>query len=314
MKLVLSRKYFTTLLLADQIKKGSIQLNTPILSLLPNREKEYSRSLQNVNVLNLATHTSGLPRITIRSVNGSLLSRVLYPWGVYRLLFGYDPYSRYDTTKLFKDLRSVQLETKPGRKFSYSNLGVTLLGYVVAHKSKMSYDSLLTKTILDTLNMNHTWTRLPQSQMQNFATGHNRLGFRTPRWTFKDDMEGAGALNSTVNDLMKFLSVNLNNDNKYLHDLLGDCQKTYFKESEHRNIGLAWIKSNSEKTDNHEIIWHNGGTGGFRSFLGFNKESKVGVVVLSNTSKEVDALSIDILKQLMKEKSNPPMDKPLSIK
>lgn len=309
-------KVFTTLLLADLIKKDSIQLNEPIINLLPKKDYSYSKSLSNITVLNLATHTSGLPRVTNRSVNGIFWARLLPPLAIHALIFGdFNPYRNYDTTKLFKDLRHINLENRVGSKFTYSNFGMTTLGYVLTNKSKLNFDNLLTKTVLDTLKMDKTFLNLPKSEYDSFADGHNKYGLKTPRWTFEDNMQSTGAINSTVNDLMKFLEVNLDgHKNSYLHNLLEDCQITRYKISDKRNIGLAWIKSNSESTNNKEIIWHNGGTGGFRSFLGFNKESKTGIVILSNSARSVDKLAFDILKMLMNDRVEKSRLKPNPLK
>jgi len=307
-------KVFTTLLLADLVKKDSIQLNELIINLLPKNDYTYSKAIKNISVLNLATHTSGFPRITSRSINGYFWSRGFLPLGLYDYIFGVmNPYRNYDTTKIFKDLRYVKLENQVGLKVSYSNFGMTTLGYILTHKSKMTFGSLLKTTILDTLKMKHTYVDLPKSAFSNFADGHNKIGIKTPRWTFREGMGGAGSINSSVNDLMKFLAVNINNNNEYLHSLLEYCQTTQFKMSEHRDIGLAWIKSNSESTNNKEIIWHNGATGGFRSFLGFNTETKTGIVILSNSANDVDKLAIDILKILMEKKVDSSLLKNVSV-
>ncbi|MDZ7898251.1 MAG: serine hydrolase domain-containing protein [Arcicella sp.] len=307
-------KVFTTLILADLVKKDSIQLNEPIINLLPKKKYSYSKSINDITILNLATHTSGLPRVTNRSINGILWSRIFPPLAISTLIFGYfNPYRNYDTTKLFRDLRHIRLDNKVGSKSSYSNFGMTTLGYILTNKSKLNYDDLLTKTVLDTLRMNKTFLDLPESEYDNIADGHNKFGMKTPKWTFKDKMQSTGAINSTVHDLMKFLEVNLEGQkNLYLHNLFDDCQTTRYKISEQRSIGLAWIKTKSENTNNQEIIWHNGGTGGFRSFLGFNKETKTGIVILSNSVKSVDKLAIDILKMLMKDEGNTLLTEPIS--
>jgi serine-type D-Ala-D-Ala carboxypeptidase/endopeptidase len=309
-------KVFTTLILADLVKKDSIQQNEPIIKLLTKKDYSYSKSISDITILNLATHTSGLPRVTNRSINGSFWSRGIFAIGLYDYIFGQmNPYRNYDTTKLFKDLRYVKLKSKVGSKVEYSNFGMTTLGYILTNKSKLNFDNLLTKTVFDTLKMDKTFLSLPKSEFDNFADGHNKYGLKTPRWTFEDNMQSAGAINSTVCDLMKFLEVNLDgHKNSYLHNLLEDCQITRYKISETTDIGLAWIKSNSESTNNQEIIWHNGGTGGFRSFLGFNKETKTGIVILSNSANDVDKLAVDILKMLMKDKVDKTPLEPISVK
>ena len=61
-------------------------------------------------------------------------------------------------------------------------------------------------------------------------------------------------------------------------------------------IALGWHVL-SGKADRNEIVWHNGGTGGYRSFIGFDLKRRVGVVVLSNTSTEagVDDIGFHLL-------------------
>ena len=54
------------------------------------------------------------------------------------------------------------------------------------------------------------------------------------------------------------------------------------------------------------MIWHNGGTGGFRSFLGFTEQGGLGVLILSNSSEDVDDLAIELLRDLAKPPPSPP--------
>ena len=58
-------------------------------------------------------------------------------------------------------------------------------------------------------------------------------------------------------------------------------------------MGLGWHITPGKK---HTIIQHSGGTGGFRSFVGFDKERQIGVVVLSNSADEVAMIGFGLLK------------------
>ena len=62
-------------------------------------------------------------------------------------------------------------------------------------------------------------------------------------------------------------------------------------------VGLGWTRLPLRGTE-HELLFHNGGTGGFRSFAGFVPASRTAVVVLSNTARSVDALGFRILERI----------------
>ena len=102
-------------------------------------------------------------------------------------------------------------------------------------------------------------------------------------------MAGAGAIRSTANDLLRYMKANMGIDQsplaaamKLAQQPLGDMNKT-------NRIGLAWMTSRTG------IVWHNGGTGGYRSFLGFTADRQRGVVILSNTAVDLDDLGFATL-------------------
>jgi hypothetical protein len=67
---------------------------------------------------------------------------------------------------------------------------------------------------------------------------------------------------------------------------------------------MNWIHLQSLKLQ-QPLIWHNGGTGGFRSFLGFTEEGQFGALILSNTSDDVDQLAIALLSDLTGKPAQP---------
>lgn len=74
------------------------------------------------------------------------------------------------------------------------------------------------------------------------------------------------------------------------------------RAKQREEIGLAW---HLDPLGPETMHWHNGGTGGFCSFLGFVKARNVGVVLLSNSANSVDDLGIDILRLLVREAQHP---------
>jgi CubicO group peptidase (beta-lactamase class C family) len=88
---------------------------------------------------------------------------------------------------------------------------------------------------------------------------------------------GAGAILSTTADLAKFVQANFKSDQQALKL---QQQRTYTVSND-RDMALGWF---IRKKDRQRIYWHSGGTGGYRSMLVLDRDSKNGVVVLSNIS------------------------------
>ncbi|MBC7475559.1 MAG: serine hydrolase, partial [Candidatus Sericytochromatia bacterium] len=116
-----------------------------------------------------------------------------------------------------------------------------------------------------------------------------------PMWDFKS-MQGAGAIKSDLNDMMKFLSANMSliEDNP-LQKAMDLSHQLQFQDTNF-GIGLGWHITKIKTGD--KVIWHNGATAGFTSFIGFIKDKKVGVVILSNSSNSVDEPAVLILEKL----------------
>jgi CubicO group peptidase (beta-lactamase class C family) len=109
-------------------------------------------------------------------------------------------------------------------------------------------------------------------------------------------LAGAGGLRSTVDDLLAFPRLQLGDGPPAL---VRAAALTRVVQTCHRGvaIGLAWTQLPLLGTD-HEVLFHNGGTGGFRSFAAFVPATYTGVVVLSNSARSVDALGFRILKRI----------------
>jgi CubicO group peptidase (beta-lactamase class C family) len=99
--------------------------------------------------------------------------------------------------------------------------------------------------------------------------------------------------------MLKYLQANMHPDGQPLEHALRESHQELFREDDRTAFGMNWIRSRSKRLP-QAMIWHNGGTGGFRSFLGFTEESGLGVLVLSNSSEDVDELAIELLRDLSK--------------
>ena len=257
-------KVFTALTLAKMAQDGMVDLNAPISRYLPQTVVSPRKNGRELTLLNLATHTSGLPRLPD---NFDAVSKEQS-----------DPYASYHASDLYQSLAQVRLATMPGKTSEYSNYGMGLLGHLLALKSGKPYEDLIKETICLPLGLTNTTISLTGEQKRRLTLGHNPKGELVPNWTF-DVMAPAGALRSNADDLLKFLAVNLHPESSPLSAALVEAQKTHLKEF-CGGVGLAW--QIDETIEQRTVHWHNGGTGGYVSYLGFDKAAGVGVVLLSN--------------------------------
>jgi len=269
-------KVFTALLLADEVERGGMKLDDPVSKYLPPTVKVPARNGRPITLLDLATHTSGLPRMpdnfTPRDAN--------------------NPYADYTVAQMYAFLADYTLPRDIGATYEYSNLGAGLLGHALARKAGADYEALVRARICRPLGMTNTQVVLPPGLKERLATGHNAAGEPAANWDIPT-LAGAGALRSTANDLLKFVAANLG---LLKSDLWPAMQLTQAPRqaagAPEMQIGLGWHILNKFGT---EIIWHNGGTGGYHAFIGFDKKKRRGVVVLANSANSIDDIGFHLL-------------------
>lgn len=271
-------KVFTTTALAKMVIDKKVSLNDDIDKYV--QAPNYNGT--KIKLINLANHTSGLPRIPT-----DLLTETTDPM---------NPYADYSRNNMYDYLKNYKLTQKPGTNYDYSNLGTGLLGDILATNQKKDYENFIQDTILKPLAMKNTTTNLSRFQIKNSATGHD-TGAPVIMWDF-ESMGAAGALKSTIKDMMIFIKANMELKNPELKEAMKLAQKSTYKGAG-SDVGLGW---NISQINKNNVIWHNGGTGGFRSFLGFIKDKNVGVVVLSNSTSDVDDIGVLTLEKLSLEK------------
>jgi CubicO group peptidase (beta-lactamase class C family) len=257
-------KVFTTLALMDIVAKGEMQLDDPIELYLPG-VKVPEKDGKKITLRHLATHYSGLPRMpdNFNPKNPS------------------NPYVDYSVENLCEFIGHCTLQSAPGDQFEYSNVGMGLLGHILCLKSGKSYEQLISDTISKKLDMRNTGVSLTPEMQKQFVNGHH-LRQVVGHWDLTEAVAGAGALRSNIKDMTRFLAANMGLLPLSITDLLKECHQQQFPAGPDTEIGLGWMISHSKDAD---VIWHNGGTGGFRTFMGFNPKTQKGVVVLSNSTE-----------------------------
>jgi D-alanyl-D-alanine-carboxypeptidase/D-alanyl-D-alanine-endopeptidase len=287
-------KTFTTLLLADMVERNMLELEDPVENFLPSSVNVPSFNGTKITLLDLATHTSGLPSIPT-NFNPEDES---------------NPYADYTAELLYEFLSDYSLEREPGTEYQYSNVGMALLGHVLELETGIDYETLVTDRICNSLGLDDTRISLSAEQEQRLAPGYfsefdpwiqDYKHELVPHWDF-DVFAPAGALRSTVLDLLVYVSANLGLTETDLSSAI-ELTHTVRRETtlQSMKICLGWHTLDYEEA---EIIMHHGATYGFHSNVLFIKEEAVGVVLLSNTyayeSNSIDDAGLEIL-QILRE-------------
>lgn len=255
-------KVFTGTLLALMARDGKVHLDDPIQKYLPASVRIPTRNGKQITLVNLAEQNSGLPRLP-----GNLNPKDQN-----------NPYADYTVQQMYDFLSGYQLTRDPGETFEYSNLGVGLLGHVLALAAGKSYEQLEREYIWRPLGMTNTSIALTPWMQQHLALGHDEQGRVVQNWDLPT-LAGAGAIRSTTNDMLKFADANLHPERGPLQAAMAFAQKERANAGGMR-IGLNWM---TWYAGGDTIVWHNGGTGGYRTFLGLEPSRRIAVVVMTNT-------------------------------
>jgi CubicO group peptidase (beta-lactamase class C family) len=259
-------KVFTGLLLAEAVRRGEVALDEPIQRLLPASVHAPERDGRAITLLDLATHTSGLPRLPSNLKPKDPLN----------------PYADYTVEDLYAFLNGYRLTREPGSQYEYSNLGGGLLGQLLARRAGVNYETLARTRITAPLGMRSTAITLSPALQARMAQGYNARLEPTPNWDIPA-LAGAGGLRSTAADIATFLAAELGFEATPLKPAM-DAQLVPRRPGPAPNTqtALAWLVTTT--SSGRQIVWHNGGTGGFRTFMGFDPAARVGVVVLTNAA------------------------------
>jgi CubicO group peptidase (beta-lactamase class C family) len=259
-------KTFTSLLALDMAKRGELNLDDPVAKYLPSSVKVPSQGDKQITLLNLAVQDSGLPFNATNMVGRDEDKQ----------------YDTYDVEKMYAFLSGYALNDPPGKKFQYSNLGMSLLGHVFERVSHTNFESLVLDRICRPLRMDHTYVKPPPALKSRLAVGHDDKGKRTPDFNLQV-MAPAGALHSTINDLVKYVAAEIGLTNSSLSPLMQQSQIIHHPDSpEFGKTAMPWYDQNVFNPPGTELLGHAGGTLGSATFIGYDINQRRGVVVLSN--------------------------------
>lgn len=258
-------KVFTGLLLADAVLAGKVRLDSSLAEILGKEQAFADPRVGKITLLQLATHTSGLPRLPSNMGPDPDNSA--------------DPYGSYDRKLMLAFLATAKLDRAPPFPASYSNFGVGLLGELLAQVHGKPWAGLVTEKITGPLGMSDTLMVPGKDQAARLAPPYRGKRPGTS-WTFQS-MAGAGALRSTAADLLAFGQALLDPDKTPLSAAIKEMLKVRAPYDDMgAEIGLGILIG---KVDGRREYSHSGGTGGYRTVLQVIPELKrVRVVLINN--------------------------------
>jgi CubicO group peptidase (beta-lactamase class C family) len=256
-------KVFTSLLLADMAERGEVRLDDPAALFLPPglTLPEHGRP---ITLAHLATHVSGLPRDADN----------------YAPTDPANPFADFTVEKLYDFLGRYRLDRDPGAAHAYSNVGLGLLGHVLARRAGVDFETLVRARIAEPLGMASTTVTLTPALAARAAPGHDHTGQPTP-WLDMAAIPGAGALRTTTHDLLTFLAAELGLVETPLSAAMR-AQLTHRRPTGRSDGGaqaLGWLISSRHGA---EVAWHVGRTVGGHGFIGLDPARGLGVTVLGN--------------------------------
>ena len=265
-------KTFTAMLVSKAIKEGKVNLDDSISNYLELENRYYP------TIKRIITHTSGLKPYYLSFQK------------IKNYFVGGNDFYNISKEQLLEELNKTKLEDKD-YNFNYSNFGVSTLGLVLEKVYDKNYNELL-EELLKQLDMNNT----------TIATGTGNLSGYW-KWNENDGYIPAGAIISNIQDMSKYLETLITSDEDYVIRMQEALKEVNAKNDIYSmfdvnvdSVGMTWMIDNK-----NNIIWHNGSTTNFNSYIGFNREKKVGVVILSNISPQKDVNMTLIGNKIMHE-------------
>ena len=275
-------KTVTALALAALVESGTVRLETPLRALLPDDTEVPRWGTTEITLEHLARHTSGLARSPMPFRHEVWVGMVRAG----------NPYGDLDEEAVLDSLVGQRLRHPPGAgPGSYSNLGAGLLGIALRRAAgAASYAELAEQTVLGPLGLADTVVQPGPQRSVRLAQGHGLFGRPVEDW-YLEGLAGAGALRSTVPDLLAYLRAQLDPDST---PLAAAIRRTHvlWQADRRQTVGLGWLRT---RLPGGDLWWHNGGTGGFRSFAGFSPQRRRAVAVLVNDRRSPDRAGIDLL-------------------
>ena len=273
-------KGITGLLYVDALNRGELRPDTVLGERLPLGDCPAAA----VTLASLSRHSSGLPRLPRQS---GTLRRTLA-----LMLRGANPYGE-TLAELLTQARTVSLSVPRPR---YSNFGFELLGHAVAAGAGLRFRDLLRERLAVPLGLDSVYAPATAAEVRPTAVaGRSRSGRVMQPWT-GEAVAPAGGIRASIRDMVRLVQALLDGAGTEggVPGLSALNPVANFAVPAAR-IGAGWM---TLETKGRTVTWHNGGTGGFRSWVGLDRKAGTGVVLLTATAAPVDRHGFRLLAEL----------------
>lgn len=269
-------KTYTAFVVACVLRDNKINESASIVEFLPDSLRA-NKSLAHITFLHLLNHTSGLPRLpsNFDIEEGDM-----------------QPYKLYTEKKLFAYL--ITAEIKNENKNVYSNLGNALAGVLAARIAKKPYQKLLKQYVFTPFKMKDEEKDLLKNKSQGYFVENAKVDY----WDM-NVLSPAGGLKCSAAEMIKYLQNISNPTNEATKKIVDSLLSPTVTLNPKIRIARAW--HTYEQKSKPIVYWHNGGTYGFSTFVGFVRGTNKKVVIVINRFSEnttADFIGISIMKKL----------------
>jgi CubicO group peptidase (beta-lactamase class C family) len=264
-------KVFTATLLSDMARPGEVALGDHAVRYLPVMLPVVGE--RQITLADLSSQLSGIPSIPSN----------LEPKD------DNNPFADYTVPQLYEFVSGFTPARPAGQKYEYSNAGVGLLGHILTLRAKTDFETLVRQRITGPLGMNDTAIALTPAMRRHLAVGYGMPGMPAANWDMPV-LAGMGALRSSTADMLKFVGANMGLGKSSLYDAMQATHRARhaLEGKPGQSIALGWhvMEQNGSR-----IVWHNGGTAGYRTYIGFDEITRRGVVLMSNSHMGSDDIA-----------------------
>ncbi|HZE71862.1 MAG TPA: serine hydrolase [Pyrinomonadaceae bacterium] len=281
-------KVFATTLLAQAVKQGELSLDDPVAKDVT--ELQRGGDIRRVTLGQLASHTSGLPRVPQQYERWH---RGRYKWP--------------DFVRFLNSWKAGP-NHEPGQQYLYSNAAMVLLRVALERRFNTRFAALMHQRLTGPLGMTSTALPLPRDLLGRAVQGYSPTGQPSGRpgeegGTF--EWPGSGQIYSSSRDMATFMAANLGElpEHRPIENAMALAQQPVFTASPRLKLGLAW---QNVPAGNFTIIDKNGGLNNTSTYIGFAPQRKLGVVILVNRGKQhATGIGRQILHALAQDQSEP---------
>lgn len=258
-------KSHTGMLLARAVMDRKLALDDDVRRYLPAGFDKLSFAGHPIRIVDLANHTSGLPKNLPAFGPGPTPDKILAQ------------YAGMTRERFLKAVSGVRLERRPGSSYAYSNTGTQLLGVVLENVYGLPYDELVSRVITGPLQMPDTVTTVAPENAGRYAKRYDGHGNPMPELSFWRTIPAAGFLKSTIDDQLRYMAWNLDESDP----VVALAHRVTFRHTDERgdDIGLYWFVNSK---NGKRLVRHGGGSFGTTGFELLYPDSKLGIVLLAN--------------------------------